>query len=102
MPGSVASIDSSSSSSDSYDLDEQANLAQQEWEQSLQDISHLVSAVLLPYIGKYFGRSFSYWGLHTLLRNIFRLLISHCHFYQLLVDIFGWVLGRLSFGVGHD
>jgi hypothetical protein len=69
MPGSVDSLDSSSSSSDDS-FEEDARLAQQEWEQSLRDIWHLLSVVLLPYAGKYFGRSFSYWGLQFLQNRV--------------------------------
>jgi Mitochondrial import 2 len=61
MPDSVVSIDSPSSSEYSYDPEEDAR-AQEEWEESVQEIQRLFSAILLPYLGKYFGRSFSYWG----------------------------------------
>jgi len=63
MSGSVHSIDTSDSLSDSsLDLDEEALLAQQEWEESMEQLQKLFSFVLLPMAGKYFGRSFSYWG----------------------------------------
>ena len=63
MSGSVHSLDTSDSLSDSsLDLDEDALLAQQEWEESIEQLQKLFSLVLLPMAGKYFGRSFSYWG----------------------------------------
>lgn len=63
MPSSVLSIDTSDSLSDSsLDLDEEALLAQREWEESVEQLQKLVSFVLLPMAGKYFGRTFSYWG----------------------------------------
>ena len=63
MSGSVHSLDTSDSLSDSsLDLDEDALLAQQEWEESVQQLQKLLSFVLLPMAGKYFGRTFSYWG----------------------------------------
>jgi len=68
MPGSIASLDSSSSSEDSYDHEEEARIAQQEWEESLQQFQRIVSAILLPYIGKYLGRNFSYWAFSRYLR----------------------------------
>ena len=63
MPGSVHSLDTSDSLSDaSLDLDEDALLAQQEWEESIEQLQKLLSLVLLPMAGKYFGRTFSYWS----------------------------------------
>src|SRR6266478_6003025 len=63
MSGSVHSLDTSDSLSDSsLDLDEDALLAQQEWEESIEQLQKLLSLVLLPMAGKYFGRNFSYWG----------------------------------------
>lgn len=63
MSGSVHSLDTSDSLSDSsLDLDEEALLAQQEWEESVEQLQKLLSFVLLPMAGKYLGRTFSYWG----------------------------------------
>jgi len=63
MSGSVHSLDTSDSLSDSsLDSDEDALLAQQEWEESIEQLQKLFSLVLLPMAGKYFGRTFSYWG----------------------------------------
>ena len=63
MSGSVHSLDTSDSLSDSsLDLDEDALLAQKEWEESVEQLQKLLSFVLLPMAGKYFGRTFSYWG----------------------------------------
>jgi hypothetical protein len=62
MPGSVHSLDTDSLSDSSLDLDEDVLLAQQEWEESIEQLQRLLSFVLLPMAGKYFGRTFSYWG----------------------------------------
>ena len=62
MSGSVHSLDTDSLSDSSPDLDEEALLAQEEWEESIEQLQKLFSFVLLPIAGKYFGRSFSYWG----------------------------------------
>lgn len=64
MSGSVHSLDSTSDSlsDSSLDFDEDALLAQQEWEESMEQLQKLFSFVLLPMTGKYFGRTFSYWG----------------------------------------
>ena len=63
MSGSVHSLDISDALSDtSLDLDEEALLAQREWEESMEQLQTLLSFVLLPMAGKYFGRTFSYWG----------------------------------------
>lgn len=63
MPGSVDSLDStvSSEGSDYYD-DEDARLAEEEWQESLVQLQQLVSFVLLPYLGKFLGRRWSHWG----------------------------------------
>lgn len=55
-----SSIDSSSSSS--YDSDDEDALVREEWEESLRRMQALVSLVLLPFFGKWWGRRWSYWG----------------------------------------
>jgi len=60
MPKSVVSIDSLISSDDSGD--EEYQLAQQEWEESLEQLAQIVSVVLFPFLGKWLGRRWSYWG----------------------------------------
>lgn len=63
MPGSVSSLDSLHSVSDAgYDSDEEWLLAQQEWEESLAQLQQLVSIVLLPFLGRWMGRKWSFWG----------------------------------------
>lgn len=37
-------------------------LAQQEWEESIHQLQQLFSIVLLPLLGKYLGRRWSYWA----------------------------------------
>ena|SRR5712691_2433794 len=60
MPDSVVSIDSYFSSDDSDD--EEYRIAQQEWEESLEQLAQVVSVVLLPFLGRWLGRRWSYWG----------------------------------------
>ncbi|KIW11391.1 hypothetical protein PV08_10691 [Exophiala spinifera] len=36
--------------------------AEREWNESLQQLEMLLTMVLVPYAGKYFGRKFAYWG----------------------------------------
>jgi hypothetical protein len=36
--------------------------AEREWKESLQQLELLLSLVIVPYLGKYFGRKFAYWG----------------------------------------
>ena len=62
MSRSVISLDSTASSDDSYDDDDEYKLAQEEWEESLAQLTQLVSIVLLPFFGKWLGRRWSYWG----------------------------------------
>jgi hypothetical protein len=65
MPASVESLESVSSSEASYesDTEEQNRLVeQQDWEESVEQLLQLVSIVLLPFLGKWLGRRWSYWG----------------------------------------
>ncbi|KAJ4350805.1 hypothetical protein N0V95_004418 [Ascochyta clinopodiicola] len=61
---SEADIDSlpSSSTSSSVDEDEYVSDAEREWRESLQQMELLLTMVMVPYIGKYFGRKFAYYG----------------------------------------
>lgn len=52
----------SSSTSSSVDDDEYVSDAEREWRESLQQMELLLTMVLVPYIGKYFGRKCAYWG----------------------------------------
>jgi hypothetical protein len=60
MPNSVVSIDSYVSSDD-FD-DEEYRLAQLEWEESLEQLAQIASVVLLPFLGRWLGRRWSYWA----------------------------------------
>ncbi|KAI0331973.1 hypothetical protein GY45DRAFT_1344971 [Cubamyces sp. BRFM 1775] len=64
MPKSIQSLDTISVSSDasSYDEDEEDRLAEQEWQESLQQLQQLFAIVLLPYLGKFIGRKWSHWA----------------------------------------
>ena len=65
---SIASLPSSSASSDTLtDTDEgvrrrRAVDAEREWKESLQQLELLLTMVVVPYVGKYFGRKAAYWG----------------------------------------
>jgi hypothetical protein len=65
MPDSVVSIDSYFSSDDSDD--EEYRLAQLEWEESLEQLAQIASVVLLPFLGRWLGRRWSYWGMFIIL-----------------------------------
>lgn len=51
-----------SSSSASSDDDDFPSDAEREWRESLQQLELLLTMVLVPYLGKYFGRKCAYWG----------------------------------------
>ncbi|KAL9626451.1 MAG: hypothetical protein Q9204_007294 [Flavoplaca sp. TL-2023a] len=36
--------------------------AEREWKESLQQLELLLTMVVVPYVGKYFGRKCAYWG----------------------------------------
>lgn len=62
MPSSHLSLDETSSAASSYDSDEEYELAQKEWEESLNQLQQLVGIVLLPFFGKWLGRRWSHIG----------------------------------------
>lgn len=47
---------------DAETIDEYISDAEQEWRESLQQLELLLTMVLVPYLGKYFGRRCAYWG----------------------------------------
>ncbi|KAF2238134.1 hypothetical protein EV356DRAFT_529619 [Viridothelium virens] len=56
-------LDSLPSISDSdIDSDDVDTEAEKEWRESLQQLQLLLTMVLVPYIGKYFGRKCAYWA----------------------------------------
>jgi len=42
--------------------DEEESDAEREWKENLQQLEMMLSMVVVPYMGKYFGRKFAYWG----------------------------------------
>ena len=66
---SIASLPSSSASSETLtDTDEGERRrraesdAEREWKESLQQLELLLTMVVVPYLGKYFGRKAAYYG----------------------------------------
>jgi hypothetical protein len=56
-------VDSLPSSIVSSDLGSEADSdAQKEWEASLQQLELILTMVIVPYVGKYFGRKCAYWS----------------------------------------
>ena len=52
----------SSSTSSSGDDDQYVSDAEREWRESLQQLELLLTMIVVPYVGKYFGRKCAYWG----------------------------------------
>ncbi|KAF2125854.1 hypothetical protein P153DRAFT_378672 [Dothidotthia symphoricarpi CBS 119687] len=52
----------SSATSSSADEEEYLSDAEREWRESLQQMELLLTMVMVPYLGKYFGRKCAYWG----------------------------------------
>ncbi|KAF2091889.1 hypothetical protein K490DRAFT_61326 [Saccharata proteae CBS 121410] len=50
----------SSATSDSSEYDDHD--AEREWHESLQQLELLLTMIVVPYLGKYFGRKCAYWG----------------------------------------
>lgn len=54
--------DSASSDTIDNDEEEEESDAEKEWKESLQQLELILTMVLVPYAGKYFGRKCAYWG----------------------------------------
>ena len=59
---SLPSSSAGSSTSVSPSEDDDYSDADREWKESLQQLELLLTMVLVPYLGKYFGRKAAYWG----------------------------------------
>ncbi|MCJ1305866.1 hypothetical protein MMC08_008683 [Hypocenomyce scalaris] len=60
LPSPSTSSDLDDTDSSSGDLEESD--AEREWKESLQQLELLLTMVVVPYLGKYFGRKCAYWG----------------------------------------
>lgn len=49
-------------SSLSSEFSSESGDAQAEWEESLEQLQLLLTMVIVPFAGKYFGRKFAYWS----------------------------------------
>ncbi|MCJ1483465.1 hypothetical protein MMC06_003632 [Schaereria dolodes] len=62
-PDEIASLPESAESDDIDSEDElEESDAEKEWKESLQQLELLLTMVVVPYVGKYFGRKCAYWG----------------------------------------
>jgi uncharacterized Fe-S cluster-containing MiaB family protein len=60
----VASLPSESTNDSDLDtLSEYSSDAEAEWRESIEQLELLLSMVLVPFIGKYFGRRCAYWSM---------------------------------------
>ncbi|KAF2267214.1 hypothetical protein CC78DRAFT_92998 [Lojkania enalia] len=57
----IDSLPSESTDSTTSD-DEYVSDAEREWRESLQQLELLLTMILVPFAGKYFGRKCAYWG----------------------------------------
>ncbi|KAI0171305.1 hypothetical protein LQW54_003411 [Pestalotiopsis sp. IQ-011] len=51
-----------STTTDSFSSEDEDYDAQREWERSLEQLQLLLTMILVPFAGKYFGRKFAYWS----------------------------------------
>lgn len=84
MSDTVSDISLDNLSERSFGSDEY-QLAQQEWEESIHQLQQLFSIVLLPLLGRYLGRKWSYWGQLTLTSS--PLLSAHPSFQLIHVTL---------------
>lgn len=45
-----------------WDSEEEAKRAQEEWEESIKQLNLAIQVMVLPFFGKWLGRKWSYWG----------------------------------------
>ncbi len=84
MSDTVSDISLDNLSERSFGSDDY-QLAQQEWEESIHQLQQLFSIVLLPLLGRYLGRRWSYWGQLTFTSS--PLLSVHPSFQLILVTL---------------
>ena len=58
LPESEPDSDDATISDSDYDSSD----ADRQWKESLEQLELLLSMVVVPYAGKYFGRKFAFWG----------------------------------------
>lgn len=73
-PSPISEMDSLPSSPTTSTLEssadeEEESDAEREWKESLQQLELLLTMVVVPYVGKYFGRKCAYWGECTIGRE---------------------------------
>lgn len=61
LPSSPTTSSSSALSDDGLEESD----AEREWKESLKQLELLLTVVVVPYLGKYFGRKCAYWGEYT-------------------------------------
>lgn len=58
----TSSLPSYPSSESSFDEDDHAAMIQEEWEESMRQIESVLSVIILPFFGKWYGRRFAFWS----------------------------------------
>lgn len=76
MPPSDPSVDTASY--DTGDDDDEYRLAQQEWQESVEELQQLALLLLLPWLGKFLGRKTSHWRAFHLMLSGVALTPSQC------------------------
>jgi hypothetical protein len=61
--GEISSLPSDDDESTIADENQHDSDAEREWRESLQQLELLLTMVVVPFVGKYFGRKTAYWGM---------------------------------------
>ncbi|KAI9671986.1 MAG: hypothetical protein M1817_002282 [Caeruleum heppii] len=61
-PDEIESLPSSPDSSSVASTEDDDSDAERQWRESLQQLELLLTMMVVPYLGKYFGRRCAYWG----------------------------------------
>jgi hypothetical protein len=81
---SLPSSSAGSTTSVSPSEEEAYSDAEREWRESLQQLELMLTLVLIPYLGKYFGRKCAYWG---------KVEIAEAHMRTRCAKARMWILG---------
>lgn len=99
-PSSFGTADSDiDSGSDSADTDAELDaMVQEEWEESLRQMEVVISIIVIPYFGKWFGRQWAFWGTSSSSSSSAMIELSNCQ--RIAYERYQRIgLGRTFFGL---
>ena len=93
---SLPSSSAGSSTSVSPSEEAEESDAEREWRESLQQLELLLTMVLVPYLGRYFGRKCAYWGKWNILSTRVAIVLFIANIRSSLGQVDGAAVSRES------